>query len=146
MTVTVIEHSALLAYSDQAMFDLVNDIESYPQFMDGCFAAEILSRTDGNVTARLHLGKAGLHYSFSTSNRLDPPGAMEMELLEGPFKKFNAHWKFEALRKDACKVSLYMEFEFTAGLVDMVLEKIFDASSKNLMNAVCKRADLLYGG
>ncbi len=142
---TVIQRSALLPYSDQAMFDLVNDIESYPEFMDGCVGAEILSQSSENVTARLDLGKAGLSYSFTTSNRLAPPHSMEMELLEGPFKKFSAHWKFKALQEDACKVSLFMEFTFKEGLVDVILEKIFDAYSNKLMDAVCKRAAVLYG-
>ena len=126
------------------MFDLVNDIESYPHFMDGCIDAEIISKTDEVVAGRLVLGKAGLKYSFSTRNQLDPPCSMEMELLEGPFKQFKACWTFTKLRDDACKVNLLMEFEFSSGLIDVALKTLFDASCKNLVNAVCERANLLY--
>lgn len=142
---SIIERSALLPYSDQKIFDLVNDIEAYPQFMDGCIGAELISKTDSLVTGRLELGKAGLKYSFSTRNLLNPPHSMDMELLEGPFKKFSSRWTFTALREDACKVSLRMEFEFRSGLIDMALKSLFESSSKNLVNAVCERANLLYG-
>ena len=126
------------------MFALVNDIEAYPAFMDGCLGAEILQRVDNTVTARLDLGKAGLHYSFTTCNTLKAPETMTMALVEGPFKKFDATWTFRTLNDKASKVRLEMEFEFSAGLVDAVLKRLFDASSKNLVNAVCKRAEALY--
>ena len=142
---TIIKQSALLPYSDQNMFDLVNDIEAYPEFMDGCVGAEVISRTDNLVSGKLDVGKAGLKYSFSTRNHLRPPHSMEMELIEGPFKNFKACWTFTALREDACKANLTMEFEFSSGLLDMALKALFDASCKNLVNAVCKRAELIYG-
>ena len=62
---TRIDRSALLLYPAQAMFDLVNDIESYPSFMDGCVGAEVIARTDTAVEARLHLAKAGIRQSFT---------------------------------------------------------------------------------
>jgi len=142
---TVIQQSALLPYPDQAMFNLVNDIASYPEFMDGCIAAEVLSRDANSVTARLDLGKAGLRYSFTTRNLLNPPESMLMELVDGPFKSFEARWHFQALNAFACKASLDMHFEFKSGLLDFALKSLFDTSCKNLVNAVCRRADQLYG-
>ena len=142
---TDIQQSALLHYSAQAMFDLVNDIESYPEFMDGCLGAEMLSKTDTEIQARLDLGKAGFKYSFTTKNSLTPPNSMSMELVDGPFKHFDARWTFDALTEEACKASLDMHFEFKSGLLDLALKNLFDASCKNLVNAVCKRADKLYG-
>jgi ribosome-associated toxin RatA of RatAB toxin-antitoxin module len=143
--VTEIQQSALLPYSAQAIFELINDIESYPQFMEGCLGAEVLERTDDLVTARLNLGKAGLKYSFTTRNTLQAPESMQMELVEGPFKRFNARWHFTPLKEDACKALLEMQFEFESGLLDVVLRKLFDSSCRNLVNAVCRRADELYG-
>ncbi len=142
---TDIQQSALLPYSAQAMFDLINDIESYPQFMEGCQDAEVLERADGEVIARLVLGKAGLQYAFTTRNTLNPPLSMQMQLVEGPFKSFRAHWTFTPLLNDACKAALDMHFEFESGLLDAVLKKLFEASSRKLVTAVCKRADELYG-
>lgn len=142
---THIQQNALLPYSAQAMFDLINDIASYPQFMDGCLATEVLHRSETEVLARLDLGKAGLKYSFTTRNTLDAPESMTMELVDGPFKQFDARWTFTALTEYACKASLDMQFEFSSGLLDLALKNLFDSSCKNLVNAVCKRADKLYG-
>lgn len=141
---TIIERSALLPYPAQAMFDLVNDIEAYPHFMEGCQDAEVISQHDNIVTARLVLGKAGLNYSFSTRNYLDPPHAIDMELVEGPFRRFDARWEFKPLAPDACKVSLVMEFEFVSGLADVALKRLFDSSARHLVEAVTGRAKELY--
>lgn len=142
---TTIDQSALLPYSAARMFALVNDIAAYPEFMDGCLGAEILERSADQVTARLELGKAGLRYAFTTRNTLRPPESMSMELVEGPFRHFDATWRFMPLREDACKVSLHLEFDFTLGLVDAALKTLFDRTSRNLVNALCRRAGELYG-
>lgn len=142
---TTIEQSALLPYSAGQLFDLVNDIEAYPKFMDGCIKASILERKQGEITARLVLGRVGLRCAFTTCNTLTAPKKMTMALVEGPFRHFDATWSFCALKDNACKVSLYMEFEFSKGLVDAALKKLFDNTSRNLVNAVCRRAEELYG-
>jgi len=142
---STIDQSALLPYSARQMFALVNDIEAYPEYMDGCIGAEILETTGNQVTARLDLGKVGLRYSFTTRNTLVEPESMTMALVEGPFRHFEATWTFRALNENACKVSLKMEFEFATGLVDAVMKRLFDTTSRNLVNAVCQRAQERYG-
>lgn len=142
---SIIDQSALLPYPAGQMFALVNDIEAYPEYMDGCIGAEILETTGNQVTARLDLGKVGLRYSFTTRNTLVEPESMTMALVEGPFRHFEATWTFRALNENACKVSLKMEFEFATGLVDAVMKRLFDTTSRNLVNAVCQRAQERYG-
>jgi ribosome-associated toxin RatA of RatAB toxin-antitoxin module len=127
------------------MFALVNDIAAYPQFMNGCLGAEVLSTQPGCVTARLDLGKAGLRYSLTTRNELSAPQSMTMTLVDGPFSAFSAQWRFIPLKADACKTCLDMHFEFRAGLVDVALKALFEATSRDLVNAICRRAETLYG-
>jgi ribosome-associated toxin RatA of RatAB toxin-antitoxin module len=140
-----ISRSALLPYSSEQMFALINDIESYPRFMKGCSGAEILQRDASHVTARLDLGKAGLRYSLTTRNTLVPPASMDMELLDGPFSHFSARWHFRNLGEKACKAELDMEFEFSSGLLDMPLRKLFESTSRDLVDAVCRQAETVYG-
>lgn len=140
-----ISQSALLPYPAARMFALVNDIAAYPQFMQGCLAAEILHASDTEVIARLELGKAGLRYSFTTRNVLQAPEQMQMLLVDGPFRSFSAAWRFVPLAETACKTCLDMHFEFRVGLIDVALSSLFEATSKDLVNAVCKRAEQLYG-
>ncbi|MEX2334758.1 MAG: type II toxin-antitoxin system RatA family toxin [Pseudohongiella sp.] len=140
-----IERSALVNYSAAQMYALVDDIEQYPAFMHGCQSAEVLSRTDNEVVGKLTLGKAGMHYTFTTRNDLVPGQSMDMSLLEGPFRKFGATWRFDALADDACKVSLRMEFEWAGGLLGMAMEKLFQHSANTLVDALVNRAHALYG-
>lgn len=140
-----IERSALVGFSDQQMFDLVNDIEAYPQYMDGCIGAEVLTRTESEVTARLDLSKLGMRHSFTTCNQLESPRTMGMALVEGPFKSMSGQWSFKPLAEDACKVSLSLEFEFSNGLVAKAAAKWFESVANELVDGLCRRATQVYG-
>ena len=140
-----ISRSALLPYSAARIYALVDDIAAYPQFMQGCVATEVLQRDAGSVTATLVLGKSGFRYSITTRNLLQPPERMQMTLVDGPFRKFEAVWRFDALSDTACKVSFDMQFEFKAGLVDRVLSSLFESTGSEMVNAIAKRAVQLYG-
>ena len=142
---TEIHRSALLLYPADVLFALVNDIESYPSFMDGCVGADVLHRSAELVEARLHLAKAGIRQSFTTRNRLRAPEAIEMELIEGPFESFEGRWSFEALREDACKVSLRLAFRFSNALVGRAARQLFESVANSLVDAVVRRARELHG-
>lgn len=142
---TRIDRSALVMHSAQQMYDLVNDIEDYPQFMQGCQKARVISRTEDEVVGELTLGAAGIKHTFTTRNTLVPGTHMQMQLVEGPFKQFGASWHFKSLSADACKVSLQMEFDFAGGLMGFALEKLFNHSANNLVEALVNRANEVYG-
>lgn len=142
---TQIHRSALVAYSDQQMFQLVNDIEAYPQYMDGCIGAEVLERSESEITARLDLSKMGMRYSFTTRNHLVEPETMDMCLVEGPFRQLKGLWSFRALAENACKVSLDLEFEFNNGLVAKAAGKWFESVANELVDGLCRRAQQIYG-
>lgn len=142
---TRIDRSALVMHTAQQMYDLVNDIESYPLFMHGCQKATVISRTESEVVGELSLGVAGLNHSFTTRNTLVPGQEMQMSLVEGPFKNFGAAWHFKALGDEACKVSLKMEFDFSGGIMGFALEKLFNHSANTLVDALVIRANEVYG-
>ncbi len=142
---TRIDRSALVMHSAQQMYELVNDIEDYPQFMQGCQKARVISRTDEEVVGELTLGAAGLSHTFTTRNTLVPGQEMQMHLVEGPFREFGASWHFKALSPEACKVSLQMEFDFAGGIMGFALEKLFNHSANNLVEALVNRANQVYG-
>ncbi|ETN92008.1 Toxin RatA [Gammaproteobacteria bacterium MOLA455] len=140
-----VQRSALVMYSDQAMFDLVNDVANYPQFMDGCQGAEIFEHSDVMMVARLDLKKAGVKTSFMTRNILNSPTTIEMSLEDGPFKTLRGVWHFNALTPEACKVSLDLEFEFNSMAMGMAASKLFSNMANNLVDSLCRRADQVYG-
>ena len=107
---TSINQSALVEYSAEQMFDLVNDIEAYPQFMQGCTGAKVLSQSDTELVGELSLSMGGISKQLTTRNRLFRPERIEMRLVEGSLRNFSSQWNFKALSDRACKVSLQMEF------------------------------------
>ena len=139
-----VERSALVNYSAQQMFDVVNDIERYPEFMDGCAGAKILARGDDWLEARLELSKAGVSQSFVTRNQLRPPQSMSLELVDGPFKYLRGIWRFQELAENACKVSFELEFELQNRLLGLAVGKLFEVVSGKQVDALCARAKQLY--
>lgn len=141
---TVIQHSALLFHSAQHMYDLVNDVAAYPQFVDNCAAAEVLEQSESHMLARLSLEKAGVKLSFITRNALTPPEQIELQLQEGPFARFNGRWQFTPLREGACKVSLHIEFEMNSAITSRLASGVLESVSHSLVDAFCARADQIY--
>lgn len=140
-----IERSALVEFSAQQMYALVDDITQYPEFMHGCIAAEEVSRTPDELVGRLTLGKAGMRYSFTTCNQLTPNERMDMSLVEGPFRSFSATWHFKTLTAHACKVSLQMKFDWSGGLLGAAMERLFQHSANSLVDELVHRAHRIYG-
>ena len=142
---TRISRSALVSHSARRMFDLVNDIGAYPQFMDGCVGAEVLQRGEDFIEARLELSRGGVRQSFVTRNQLRGAEQVSMQLVEGPFRRFRGDWRFKSLGADACKVSLELEFEFRNRLLALAANRLFEEVANQLVDAVCRRADVVYG-
>lgn len=142
---TTIERSALVMHPAEAMFDLVNDVAAYPEFMDGCIAATIFDSDEHHMVAQLTLKKAGVQQHFTTRNQLQRPHQITMMLEDGPFKTFGGLWTFKPLSDSACKVSFKLEFEFKSMALALVASGLFSHVASNLVDSLCKRGDHIYG-
>lgn len=142
---TTIKRSALVMYSVQQMFDLVNDVASYPLYMKNCVSAEILEQNEHSMVARLDLKKGGIGHSFTTCNTLKEPERIDMSLQQGPFKRLSGGWSFMALTDSACKVMLDLEFEFNSLSVSIASSSLFTSVANNLVDALAQRAQEVYG-
>ncbi|MGJ8685909.1 MAG: type II toxin-antitoxin system RatA family toxin [Spongiibacteraceae bacterium] len=140
-----IRRSALLPYSAATIYELVNDIESYPSYMDGCVGAEILRRDEGVIEARLDLSRGGVRLSFITRNTLLPPERVTLSLLDGPFESLTGEWALLALGDSAVKVSLHLQFALSGKIVSLASRQLFNTVANNLVDALVKRANELYG-
>ena len=141
----VIDRSALLPFTALQVYQLVNDVEAYPQYMDGCVAASILRQEGDLMEAQLELARGGISQRFSTRNRLVEGESIALELIEGPFERFAGRWDFRSLGDDACKVSLRLEFAVNNALIGAAAAKLFDRVTGDLVDAVSRRATHLYG-
>ncbi|WP_045857803.1 type II toxin-antitoxin system RatA family toxin [Teredinibacter purpureus] len=139
-----IERSALVMFSAEQMFALVNDFEAYPEFMSGCVGAELLARGENWLEARLDLEMAGIRQSFVTHNTLHAPDSMHLRLVDGPFKSLEGQWDFQPLSEEACKVSFWIEFEFSNRLVALAAGKLFEHAASEQVTALCNRAKHIY--
>ncbi|MEX2489573.1 MAG: type II toxin-antitoxin system RatA family toxin [Pseudomonadales bacterium] len=142
---TRIERTALVPWSPVQMFDVVDDVESYPEFLPWCASAELLSRTETEIIGRLKVSKGQISQSLTTRNRLDRPHSMTIDLVDGPFKSLSGQWTFVALGDEGCKVQLDMDFEFDNRLVSFTFGKLFGSAADRLVDAFCNRASELYG-
>ena len=142
---TSINRTALLSYSSQQMFNIVNDILSYPDYMDNCVGSEILKQNESSMVARLDLKKGFLQHSFTAHNTLQEPERIIMALEKGPFDKFKGEWVFKELDKNSCKVSLDLEFEFSSFAIGLASNQLFTSVANNLVDALTARAREVYG-
>lgn len=141
-----VEKTALVPFSAQAMFDLVADVEHYKDFLPWCSDSRLVSRDEHELCGEIEVSRLGITQAFSTCNQLDPPGRMGISLHEGPFKRLHGEWQFIALREDACKVMLVLEFEFSGKLIDAAFGKVFHQVANSLVESFVKRAREVYVG
>ncbi len=143
---TLISRNALVPYSVEEMYALVDDIESYAMFLPWCKSTEVLSRDDNEVQASIEIARGALNKSFTTLNRLQKNKMIEMRLLKGPFKHLQGYWRFDALKdKSASKISLDLEFEFESKLIAFAVGPVFNQIGNSMVDAFCKRAVEVYG-
>ena len=127
------------------MFELVNNIDDYSQFLNWCDSSSILNQSDGQITASVQINQGGLKQSFSTLNTLTPYKSIEMQLLDGPFDELSGEWRFETLGENASKVHLTLQFKFKSMLIDMALSPIFKSIANSQLDAFVARAKYIYG-
>ena len=127
------------------MYALVEDVESYPEFLPWCTDVEVHSRSDDVVEASLELQRAGLKKRFRTRNRLTPKSAMALQLVGGPFRHLSGGWQFTSLGEAGSKVSLDLEFEFENKALDLMIGAFFEDACNSLVDAFTERAAAIYG-
>ena len=139
-----VHRSALVPFSAAKMFNLVNDVSQYPQFLPGCEAARVVEQQESLMIASLLVSKAGVRQWFTTRNELVSNAAITMNLQEGPFKKLSGGWRFIELEENACKIELDLDFEFTNSLAQLAFGKVFSSLANNMVKAFTERAKEVY--
>ena len=142
---THIQRSALLPYPAQVLYDLVNDVSRYSEFLPWCSGTTVLENADNQMRARVEVAKGGLSQHFNTRNTLTPGQTIEMNLEEGPFSQLHGVWTFKALNEKACKISLDLSFDYSGSIVRATLGPLFNQAANTLVDAFCQRAKELHG-
>jgi len=134
-----VKRSALTTRPPEVMFALINDIESYPQFLAWCTHARIESRNGAEMVATLGVRQGALQGEFTTRNTLEPPRRVHMQLLSGPFRHLEGEWLLTPV-EGGCRVELSMRFAFRNPLAALVMEPKFAATIGSLVEAFVARA------
>ena len=127
------------------MFELVNNINDYSQFLNWCDSSSILNQSDNQITASVEINKGGIKQTFSTLNTLTPYQSIAMELVDGPFDELSGEWRFEPLGDNAAKIHLDLQFKFKSMLIDMALSPVFKNIANSQLDSFVARAKYIYG-
>ena len=140
-----VNRSALVPYSPEEMYELVNNVERYPEFIPWCKKVDVLYRDEGSTRARLTFAKGMVEKSFVTANRHQYGKMIDIRLVEGPFRRLEGYWRFERVGESASKVVLDMEFEFSNRVVAFAFCKIFTPVANRFVDSFVHRARDIYG-
>lgn len=135
-----IARSAIVERSADALYALVEDIESYPEFLPWCAASHVRERSAGRTVATISIGVTHVRHSFTTENANTPGRVIAMRLLEGPFRHFAAQWNFTPLGPGASKIEFRVEYEFANRVVAKALEPLFNHFADSMVEAFTDRA------
>jgi ribosome-associated toxin RatA of RatAB toxin-antitoxin module len=139
-----VNKSVLVEHSAQQMFDLVERVEDYPEFLPWCGGTTILERTPDALVSRIEINFHGVRAHFTTANRNEPPERIVIELRDGPFRRLDGTWRFRSLAAAACKVEFDLRYEFAAPVLEGLIGPVFDHIAATFIDAFVKRADDLH--
>lgn len=134
-----------LRYSPEQLFDLVADVDRYPEFLPWCTGVRVRQRSETLLIADLVIGFKGISERFTSRVELDRPNLeINVSYEKGPFKYLKNHWKFERA-EDGCVVDFFVEFEFRSKILEKLIGMVFTEAVRKMVAAFESRADSLYG-
>jgi ribosome-associated toxin RatA of RatAB toxin-antitoxin module len=140
-----VKRTARVAHTPEQMFDLVNDVERYPEFLHWCRGARIDLKQGNTIEATLEIGMLGFHQSFRTRNTLQRPERIGLDLVSGPFRRLRGDWRFAAAAGGGADIALTLTFEVTMSPFGLVFARIFEEVAASQMTAFIERAGEIYG-
>jgi ribosome-associated toxin RatA of RatAB toxin-antitoxin module len=138
-----VTRSALVGETPERMFELINDVPSYPQFLPWCTAARIESQSGSEIIATLSVRRGPLALDFTTRNTLAPSTRIHMQLEKGPFRELQGQWLLTPVGDAGCRVELRLQYEFANRLSALVFDPLFEQTAASLVDAFVTRARAL---
>ncbi len=134
-----------LPYSPERLFDLVADIERYPEFLPWCVGARVRERKGNTIVGDLLIGYRMVRERFTSKIVLDRPRHIDVSYSEGPFRYLTNHWEFVPEKDGGCTIDFYVDFEFRSRVLQKIIEVLFNEAVKRMVGAFEARARKLYG-
>lgn len=141
----VIRRTAFVKFSTCEMYNLVNDIGSYPKFLPMCSKVDVHLQSTTEIEATLSIVKGSIKIDFATHNDIIKDQKITMRLIKGPFKCLNGSWRFFPLKNNSSRVNLDLKFDFSNKIFGIALGFIFENLANNMLDIFCNRAQEIYG-
>ena len=136
-----LKRSVLVPYSAEGMFDIIEHAEDYPKFLPWCVSATILERSDDWVAARIEFDYLRVRFGFQTRNPKRRPEWLQVRLVEGPFRHFQADWHLRPLGQLGCKVDFDLSYQVSDGVLDRLAARAVDVVARSMVDAFVRRAE-----
>jgi ribosome-associated toxin RatA of RatAB toxin-antitoxin module len=133
--------SVLVPHSAERMFELVDGVEHYPEFLPWCPRTRLIERTRDTTRARIDIDYHGLRTHFTTRNRKEAPHRMDIALEEGPFERLEGRWTFTPLGDEGTRVELELDYALASRSMSRVLAPVFAHIMETLVDGFVARAD-----
>ncbi len=141
----VVDRSVLAPYSADKMFALVEDIESYPEFLPWCERTRVGLREPGRTIATIEANFHGIRQPFTTENTNRGGERIDITLVSGPFRLLRGHWQFTALGADGCRIDFRLEYQFSSRILEKMAGPVFHRIADNFVDAFVHRAEQKFG-
>jgi coenzyme Q-binding protein COQ10 len=136
----------LLGYRPEQLYDLVADVERYPEFLPWCIGARIRERRDNLIIADLIIGFKMIRERFTSRVNLDRENlTINVVYADGPFKHMGNRWRFEPTPDGGCRIDFHVEFEFRSAVLQKLIGVLFHEAVRRMVGAFETRARQLYG-
>jgi len=140
---TVVKRAREVNFTCQQMYNLVDDIENYHEFLPYFEKSVVHHRDEDEVQATLMIAAGGMNKSFTTRNRLQAGKMIELRLVDGPFSHLEGFWRFDPTDTGSM-ITFDLEFEFSGRMLSMLLGPVFEQVTDKMVDAFCERAEALY--
>ena len=135
----------VLPYSREQLFELVLDVEKYPEFLPWCLGCRVRKSTETHVVADTIIGFKVFRESFTSRITHDRPNRIDVSYENGPFKYLNNHWIFNDLWDGKTEIDFYVDFEFRSRMLQAAIGAVFNEAVRRMIAAFEGRANDLYG-
>ena len=136
-----IHKSAIVLHPTQKMFQLVDSVENYPQFLPWCGSTQINERDNNKTIASIEINYKGIRQTFTTENTKKQNQEMIIKLIDGPFKSLSGEWMFKNLDKDSCQIELKLEYEFSNVILEKLISPVFNMIANTFIDEFIKEAN-----
>lgn len=141
----LLSNSVCVKYTPEQMYELVNDVESYPRYLPLCSKVTVLDKDSHQLRATITLSKGKIKLTFTTANSMEQGRQINMKLVDGPFKRLSGVWRFRPSGNGGCETSFELDFEFSNSILSLAFGGFFKEVAESFVDAFCRQAAVRYG-